>query len=158
VGLKGFDKIKLKIKADLKEPLYSDRQFLHSIIHNLISNAFTHRKKTNNDCITISANNEKDTVVIKVMDNGTGIPDNMKNKIFEKFQKGDKSANGTGLGLYIVKNLVGKLNGTIIYSSEQMKGTNFIIHLPIKHTREVDKKMKATTTKITNKKIHIPCC
>lgn len=131
-GLKGFNEIDIKIDIDLMSDLYSDRQFLHSIMHNLISNAIAYRKKTGGAQIRISAKNENENVIIKVSDNGVGIPDKVKEKIFTEFAKGDKSLNGTGLGLYIVKKLVAKLNGDITFKSEAMKGTTFTIKLPSK--------------------------
>jgi PAS domain S-box-containing protein len=131
-GLRGFNEIRIKTDIAIKSSIYSDRQFLHSIIHNLISNAFTNRKKTDEDEIIICGDLKNGQLTIKVSDNGKGIPGHIKDKMFKKFSTGDSQGGGTGLGLYIVKNLTDKLNGEISFTSQVMKGTTFTLQLPVK--------------------------
>jgi len=130
-GIKGFNEIKINTDIDIPNTLYSDKQFLHSIFHNLINNATTYRRPINDSCIDISAKVNGGKLVVIVSDNGQGVSDNMKNNLFKKFAKGDTSTNGTGLGLYIVKSLVSKLKGDINCESELGKGTSFTIKLPL---------------------------
>jgi PAS domain S-box-containing protein len=130
-GLSGFNDVKIETEIDMPMLFYSDKQFLHSILHNLISNAITHRKNGADARINISALTKDDKIIIKVADNGTGIPENQRSKVFKKFAKGDTSVNGTGLGLYIVKELTGRLNGEVSFESRPMVGTTFTIILPL---------------------------
>lgn len=96
-----------------------------SVIENLINNSMIHGK-TNRVDINIS--NNKKSCLLKVSDYGVGIPDNLKGKIFdEEFSYGDKK--GTGLGLYIVKNLVERYGGNIKVEDNKPHGTTFLINL-----------------------------
>lgn len=135
-GLKGYTEVNISLDINVQEDFYTDKQYLHSIIHNLIINAITHRKNIPDAWIRISAHTDNQNLVIVISDNGIGIPDDMKPKVFEKFVKGDSSVNGTGLGLYIVKNLVKKLKGDITFESEPMKGTTFTITFPMFRIKE----------------------
>lgn len=130
-GIKGYNEIGITTDVDVKDEVYSDRQFLHSIFHNLISNAVTYRRPLINPYIHINVKEEDGRLVVKISDNGQGIPENMHPRLFEKFVKGATSTNGTGLGLYIVRQLVTRLGGEITVDSEVDKGTTFTIKLPI---------------------------
>jgi signal transduction histidine kinase len=68
---------------------------------------------------------------IVVKDNGIGIPARIKDKVFEMFFRGTQICKGSGLGLYIVKNAVEKLNGSIQLMSTENVGTTLEINLPI---------------------------
>lgn len=135
-GLKGYTEVDISLDINVNEDFFSNKQYLHSIIHNLIINAITHRRNIPDAYIRVSAHTTDQNLVIVIADNGTGIPAEMKSKVFEKFVKGDSSVNGTGLGLYIVKNLVKKLKGTITFESELMEGTTFTITFPALHPEE----------------------
>ncbi|MFP4025564.1 MAG: ATP-binding protein [Thiohalospira sp.] len=75
---------------------------------------------------------EKQLEII-VKDNGKGIPDNMKDKIFEPFFTTKDVDEGSGLGLYVCYNIIKKHKGTITVDSEEGKGTQFIISLPLNY-------------------------
>jgi signal transduction histidine kinase len=68
-------------------------------------------------------------VELIIEDNGIGIPEEYQKKVFEMFFKVNESSNGTGLGLYIVKTTVEKLNGTVRIESVPGIGSKFIIKL-----------------------------
>ena len=70
------------------------------------------------------------TLTIIVEDNGEGIPPQKIEKIFDMFYRASRNSNGSGLGLYIVKEIVNKLGGTIDVESEVNKGTKFIVKIP----------------------------
>lgn len=76
----------------------------------------------------------KDLIIISIKDYGIGIPEEHKDKIFEKFYRVDKARSrkfgGTGLGLSIVKNIVELHNGTIELKTAPNKGCEFVITLP----------------------------
>ncbi|KXK02543.1 MAG: Signal transduction histidine kinase [Chlorobi bacterium OLB4] len=73
---------------------------------------------------------DSDRANIKVSDNGRGIPDKIRQKIFKMFFSTDISSEGAGLGLYIVNETIKKLRGSIEYSSEIGIGTKFTVIIP----------------------------
>lgn len=83
--------------------------------------------------IKISLSQSSENVIVEIKDNGVGIADNDKERIFERFYKGDKSrfVDGNGLGLVIVKKIIELSNGKLRFESELGKGTTFIVELPI---------------------------
>ncbi len=82
--------------------------------------------------IKIAAKVDGEAVIISVSDNGVGIEDEYKSRIFEMFFRGNESSKGNGLGLYIVKRAVGKLHGHVIFESQHGIGTTVTIWLPVK--------------------------
>jgi signal transduction histidine kinase/HAMP domain-containing protein len=119
--------------ADLPT-IVSDRIKLKQILTNLINNAI---KFTEQGSIAVSAQtlNEGATLEIKVADTGVGIPEEMLPYVFEKFRQIDstmtRSHSGVGLGLYIVKTFVERLEGTISVESKVGEGSTFVVRLPI---------------------------
>ncbi|MFJ1627450.1 two-component system histidine kinase PnpS [Marinilactibacillus psychrotolerans] len=126
--------IELSIEYD--EPVYLevDHDQLKQIILNLVGNAVSYTPE--NGIVKVELGYDNQEAVIKVVDNGIGIPQEEQSRVFERFYRVDKArsrnAGGTGLGLSIVKYLVENLNGFIELNSELGKGTSFEIHLPIK--------------------------
>lgn len=109
-----------------------DSEKLEKILLNLISNA---TKFTNpGDKISINLHDKGDSVVISVKDTGRGIPKEKMSHLFERFKQVDsllnRSHEGSGIGLTIVKALVELHNGTIEVKSTYNEGTEFIISLP----------------------------
>ena len=106
---------------------------MRQIIANLIENAFSYNSENNE--ITIRSKISDNYYVIKIIDQGEGIPEKEVNKIFNEFYRVDKSRSkktgGVGLGLSIVKSLVEAHNGEISVSSKINSGTTFTIMLPI---------------------------
>ncbi|PLX70690.1 MAG: hypothetical protein C0602_04060 [Denitrovibrio sp.] len=102
---------------------------LEQIILNLIRNAVEAVEGSESPMLWVSAVREDGKVVIKVTDNGKGIPVQIKETIFNEFYT--TKATGTGIGLYIVKELVSKYNGEISLDSAIGQGTTFTIALPI---------------------------
>jgi len=98
------------------------------MIANIVENAVKH---SGGSILKISASEEGDYCRISIEDDGKGIPDSMKENIFNKKFKG-KESKGSGLGLYIVKKLVEKYGGRIEVSDGTKKGTRFDIYLPKK--------------------------
>ena len=110
-----------------------DSSLISQAINNLISNAAKYSKSPNLD-ITIS--NTENQAIIDINDYGIGIPKEHIPHIFERFYRVDKARSrqtgGTGLGLSIVKNIIELHQGTIELQSEENKGCEFIIKLPLK--------------------------
>ena len=78
----------------------------------------------------IKAHENSGGVEIIVSDNVIGIHYPIREKVFEMFYRGSDTSEGSGLGLYIVKNALKKLNGNICLSGKEEEGTEFVITLP----------------------------
>lgn len=119
--------IQLNIVISPNIEFYSSANLLEYILFNLIENAiiFRNNDKTTHIQVNVEASPRK--VEIQVTDNGIGIPDEIKNKVFRMFFKGSVISQGNGLGLHIVKKAVEKLEGKIHLQSEEGIGTSFSI-------------------------------
>ena len=104
-----------------------DKLRIKQIMSNFLSNAL---KNTTTGHVEIFYEVDHQSVRIGVKDTGRGIPQNMLEKIFERFEKLDSFAQGAGLGLPICKLIVEKMNGRILVDSQLGIGTTFIIELP----------------------------
>ncbi len=125
-------------------PLTVDCDLLREIVRNLIGNAVNYNR--NNEPVIIRAFHKRagdevygrrfaeDRTVIVVADKGIGIPVSEQSKVFEQFFRATNAQaaipNGTGLGLYLVLRIVGKMNGEIWFSSREGEGTEFYLALP----------------------------
>jgi len=110
---------------------YTDEHQLEIILDQLIANAFRFRKAyIDNAYLKITINHHEDEVLIVFEDNGIGIHDSFKDKIFNMYFRANYSSVGSGLGLYIVKESVEKLHGEITFKSELDKGATFTVKLP----------------------------
>lgn len=111
--------------------LYLDRNRLHQIISNLVTNAI---KFTEEGFIKISTKKENDKFILSIEDTGIGIPEGEIDFIFEEFRRSSiairKSIEGTGLGLSITKRLVELMKGEIKVESQEGIGTTFTILFP----------------------------
>ncbi|MBO0487392.1 sensor histidine kinase [Vagococcus fluvialis] len=108
------------------------RSDLEQIVQNLIGNAIKY--STENEGIDIQLKIDQPKIIFSVSDNGIGIDEKHKNKIFERFFRVDDSRTsnieGSGIGLAIVKEIVEKYQGKIIVKDNKPKGTIFIIEIP----------------------------
>lgn len=106
---------------------------VHQIIENLISNAVKYSDQSKEDAyVKLSSVSKGNELILEVSDNGIGIDEEQIDKIFDMFYRAHQSVeNSSGLGLYIVKRHVEKLNGQIDCHSEVGKGTVFTIKLPL---------------------------
>jgi len=102
------------------------------VFTNLIGNAVNYRDPTRGPYIHVSAREEGEGFTFLVEDNGIGIPGEDQEKVFQKFERGSNTGgiNGTGLGLYIVRELVRKHGGEVTFESEKGRGTTFHVYLP----------------------------
>jgi signal transduction histidine kinase len=114
------------------EPTYVDRDMWEKIVFNLISNAF---KFTFEGSITVSVTREDRTMVVRVRDTGTGIPESELSRVFERFHRVEgargRTHEGTGIGLALVNELVKLHGGTIDVESELERGTTFTVRVPL---------------------------
>jgi signal transduction histidine kinase len=117
---------------DIKEqhPFYSDQLRLNTLLENLVSNAIKYHKTDQTDCyIKIIGHSDHNKLLLSIIDNGIGIAAENHDKIFDMFFRISGNKNGTGIGLYIVKETVQILRGSIKVHSEEGKGSTFDINL-----------------------------
>lgn len=111
---------------------------IHSALSNLVSNALEACRKAEGPAprtITVVGRREGGTLIFQVIDNGAGMPREVKRKLFNKFFS-TKGAKGTGLGLVITRKVVEEHRGTMRVESEPGKGTAFTIEIPITDTAD----------------------
>ena len=131
--IEGAEKIETKININETTSFYSDKSRLRVIFNNLISNAIRYHIPTHeHPFVNIHVSIFEDKVVIQVKDNGMGINAKHIPEIFDMFFKISKKSLGSGLGLYIAKETVNKLNGEIKVESELDEGSTFTIEIPNK--------------------------
>ena len=122
------------VHADCK-PLciYVSVRQMTELLSNLLSNAIKYNKPGGEVWVTITEEDKE--MIIRVRDNGMGIPKESLGRIFERFYRVDKGRSrkqgGTGLGLSIVKHIAGYYHGTITVQSELEEGTEFTVKIPI---------------------------
>ncbi len=124
----------------------ADYSLARIIFQNLITNAVKYTPAGGVVEVEITLK-DKDTVQIKVKDNGIGIPKQQQEKIFTKLFRADNARetdpDGTGLGLYIIRSIIDQTNGKIWFESDEGKGTAFYIAVPVQWMRS-----KAGTRKL----------
>jgi signal transduction histidine kinase len=121
--------INVSIKAPL--PLLTDKTRLMLILNNIISNSVRYSNpKTPQPYVNIEINVSSRHADFVISDNGQGISDSIRPHVFEMFYRGNRDSVGSGLGLYIVKEAVEKLHGTITMQSQVDEGTTFAISIP----------------------------
>ncbi len=113
---------------------YFDTDKLDKILYNLLSNAAKYNKEGGFIQVTLSYDDNKDFILLKVKDNGKGISKDRQKTLFKRFYEGDYrkfNTIGTGIGLSLTKDLVELHEGTISVVSEVDAGTEFIVRIPI---------------------------
>lgn len=128
--------IKLLFKSTLNcKNIATDDEKVERIILNLLSNAIKFTDKGGTITVSLCENEDDNIILLEVSDTGMGIPKDKQELIFERFGQVDSNlsrhAEGTGIGLSLVKKLVGILNGKIELESEPGNGSTFRITLPI---------------------------
>lgn len=127
--IKGFEKIDFQILINPTISIISDKLLLLSIFQNLIHNAINYCKH-NKPWIKIKVDKNYNSINIEVTDNGPGIAELIRSKVFEMFYRGNTDSNGSGLGLFIVKSAVEKLHGKIYFDTVINQGTSFFVTVP----------------------------
>ncbi len=116
----------------LDEPVHIDRDMWERVILNLLSNAL---KFTFEGSITVAVRGDDTDATVTVSDTGIGVPEAEMPRLFERFHRIEtahaRSGEGSGIGLSLVKELVGLHSGTITVDSVEGRGTRFTIRLPL---------------------------
>lgn len=126
---------RLTIDMDIEEDLCisSDHTRLKVIFSNIISNCFKYCDLEKKEpFVRVTAGRHRSMIYLEIADNGVGIKESALPKVFDMFYRAHDHGEGTGLGLYIVKEAIDKLGGTIAVHSTVGKGTTFKITLPTK--------------------------
>jgi signal transduction histidine kinase len=116
-----------------------DRKQIHDAVLNLVTNAIDATPSGDDSCVRLSAERSADgsTIVIRVVDNGMGIPEEIQRKIWEPFFS-TKGSKGTGLGLAMTRKAIEEHGGQINLVSNQGEGTTFTILLPMVEAPDPD--------------------
>lgn len=129
--LETYNKVKTKFNIQGKSTIKTDKLKLKIILSNIISNAFKYMDDTKPEpYLNIDINATEKEILINISDNGIGIEEEHLPKIFDMFYRATELSQGSGLGMYIVKQSIEKLEGSITISSKFKEGTTFNISLP----------------------------
>ena len=124
--------IDFRLDLHCNSSIYSDKARIKVLFKNLIGNSLKYRKKNILGAfIHFEMDKVEDSIVFKVIDNGQGISSHSIGRVFDMFYRGTTSSVGTGLGLYICKEVLVNLNGTIEVDSQLGEGTTMTVILPI---------------------------
>ncbi len=138
----------IQIKANLQKLIQEKNAVLHfdnlpiiladdiqmlQVLQNLTTNAIKYNKSTQ-PTVLFSSENKGDAVVVSIADNGVGIPEEAREKVFEMFSRvqNESGEEGTGIGLSTVKSIIEKMRGKIWIESNHPEGSVFKIYLPTK--------------------------
>lgn len=129
----GFNEMHIQYSNTVTKDLYADLFSVKCIYQNIFENALKYRDADKKSEVHIHISGLNKYVKITIQDNGVGIADAIKPKIFDMFYRGnEKSRDDTGLGLFIVKLAVNRLDGSIDVESNEGIGTTFTILIPFK--------------------------
>ena len=127
----------LSTGGKLATSVKTDNLILKEILSNLVSNAIKYT--SDGGTVDVDVKGRVKDVLITVTDNGWGIPADSHDQVFSKFFRAQntvkRETTGTGLGLYLVKGLLERLNGKIWFESKEGKGTKFFMTLPKEQRR-----------------------
>lgn len=118
------------ISSDIQaSELFFSRRKLRTVVYNLINNAIKFRAPQKKTTIKISTYPEGDFTIIAVKDNGIGIEESEHEAIFTKYYRSKTKVEGTGIGLYLVKEIVSKAGGRVTVSSRLGEGSEFKVYI-----------------------------
>ena len=135
-NLRFFDhaeEVKFFIDENQLDSTMLDKSRMKIVLNNILSNAIKyHNPKIQHKEVNLKIHHEDKVCVVTIADNGLGIQSEFLDKIFDMFYRATDKSTGSGLGLYIVKEIIIKMGGTIDVQSQFEKGTTFTIKLPIR--------------------------
>ncbi|MBF0207511.1 MAG: HAMP domain-containing histidine kinase [Oligoflexia bacterium] len=114
-----------------KVVIFANASGISQVVLNLLKNAIYATRKTDNGKICLFLKEDSDNCYFKIMDNGCGMSDKVKENLFIPFET-SKGEDGSGLGMFVIKTEVDKHNGTIKVNSEEGRGTVIDITIPKK--------------------------
>jgi len=128
------ERITLDLEADGEQPIRCDENKLRQVLVNLVDNAVKYSPEGGR--VELRVRRANGSCLIEVADEGLGIPADERDRIFEKFYRLDpqqtQGVGGSGLGLYICRELVERMDGSLRVESEPGKGSRFTVELPLR--------------------------
>ncbi len=118
----------IRSQIEVSQVTFSRRK-LRSIIYNLLNNSIKYKSPNRKPEIYIKTTREDQYIVISITDNGIGIDPANHQTIFSKYYRLDNSLDGSGIGLYLVKEIVTNSGGKVLLESQPDKGTEIKIYL-----------------------------
>jgi signal transduction histidine kinase len=129
--LPGMEMMSFELNLNKDTIVMSDRSRLKIILNNLIGNSVKYRDdRKNSNRVRITFEKEETIWKLEIYDNGIGIDEKYLNRVFEMFYRATGRSQGSGLGLYIVKETVERLHGNVHVESEKDEWTKFTIEIP----------------------------
>jgi signal transduction histidine kinase len=127
-----IDEHAVQVRVDPLPVIRADAWALTKVFMNLLGNAICYGRPDVSPVIHVFAEDRGEEWVVAVRDNGIGIPDNDRPRLFRRFERGSNTGgiSGTGLGLHIVKEIVQGHGGSVQFDSEVGRGTTFRLHVP----------------------------
>jgi len=126
-----FDDVQIIPEFIEEYPFVSDNFRIALILNNILSNSIKYQKSDEtNKWVKLKVFSDKKHVKLIIEDNGIGIPDEFQAKVYNMFYRANTHCSGSGIGLYIVKETVNKLEGTISFVSNEGIGTRFEVTIP----------------------------
>jgi len=120
--------VRFESEVEQKDDYFSDRSRLIMILNNLISNSIKYQDRSKEPFVKVKLYSDSEMLRIEVLDNGIGISDQRKDKIFDMYYRGTEQRSG--IGIHIVMEVIRMLNGKIEVDSREGEGTRFVIELP----------------------------
>lgn len=114
------------------EEIIFPQRILRSILYNLVSNAVKYKSSDRKPVISIKTERENDFIVLSVKDNGLGIEESKQGEVFSKYYRIPGTTEGSGIGLYLVKQHIIRAGGKIVLHSEPGNGSEFKVYLKAK--------------------------
>ena len=122
-------RITVTVSVQEQTPLVSYPAMIKIVVENLIENAI-HFCAMFNPTMAIRVSVDLENAIIEVVDNGQGISDEYKHRIFDMYFRANEKSKGNGLGLYIAQKAIKRLNGTIYFKTQYGEGSVFTVVLP----------------------------
>ncbi|WP_416839384.1 PAS domain S-box protein [Haloferax sp. DFSO52] len=123
----GYPDAEVRVEGEIPPTRVYANQMLDSVFRNVLNNAIQHNRSDTPE-VVVRATEDDDHLVVRIADNGPGIPEIQRRTVFGKGKRGLESS-GTGLGLYLVHSLIEQYGGRIDVSENEPSGTVFEIHL-----------------------------
>lgn len=122
----------LKLDWNIREkaPFFSDPNLIKVILNKTINNSIQYRLGSSSDYCKVSITTDSAGAHVSIEDNGQGISEKVKDRVFDMFEKGTHKSKGAGLGLYLVKIVAEKIRAKITLESLENQGAKLDFQLP----------------------------